>query len=90
MLSQECGSNRIRIQDLTLIQKLESNHKIEDRGYIHIQVQFHRSENLPIGQCDSQRFNIGKVQDVVMKLNLDLSYQQYFQDIMIHGSYQYG
>jgi len=48
MLAWECGSNRVRIQELTLIQNLVLNHKIEDRVHIYVQVQFHLSDNLPI------------------------------------------
>jgi len=64
MLAQEYGLNLVRIQEPTLIQKLKLNHKIGHWGHIHVQVQFHLSDNLSI--C--QKFSSGQVQDVVIKL----------------------
>ena len=82
MLTQECGPNWVRIHESTLNQKSELNHKIWDRGHIHIQFQSHLSDNLPI--C--QRFGICQVQDVVMKLNLSYN----FHSTIILGFCQYG
>ena len=77
----ELGLNLEWIPELTMIQNLELNHKIEDRVHIHVQIQFHWNENLPICQW----FGIDKVKYGVMKLNLGWS----FQDTMILGPYQY-
>ena len=82
MLARKLDPNRIRIPESTIIQNLDLNHKIKDRGHIHVQVQYHWSDNLSI--C--QRFGIDQVQDCVMKLNHDLS----FQDTMTLSPNQYG
>jgi len=59
-------SGKDTIPESNMILNLELNYKIEDRVYIHVQVQFHWNRNLPICQW----FGIDQVQDVVMKLNI--------------------
>ena len=74
MLVWERRTNQVRTHESTLIQKLKLNHKIGTQDYIHVQVQFHWSDNFPNCQCGSQIFGVYQVQDVVMKLNLGLNY----------------
>ena len=70
------------IPESTYFRRWKLNHKVGDKGYIHIQVQSHWMKNLSI--CP--RFKFGQVQICVMKLNLDQS----LQDTKILHSYQYG
>jgi len=83
VLAQELGLNQVRVSESTLIQKFGTESQNWNVVRIHVQVQgqFYWNEKLSIHQL----FSIDQVQDGVMKLNLDWS----FQDTMILGPYQY-
>ena len=80
-LNQDFKNQGVTMPESTKIQRLELNHKVVGRVYIHIQVQFHWNEKLPICWW----VYIGQVRDFVMKLNLGQS----LQDFIIFGFNQF-